>query len=110
MGKLPKSVNVLGQKIKVTYKIPTYLSLEEQEEVKLCYGVYLPDYKVIWINKKLPIDVQWSSLFHEIGHAILNRNGLRFSKAIKSDIEEVVVETFGNTYYELAMRLKNEER
>lgn len=106
MGKLPKVVSVLGQKVKIITNFPKNFTKAEVDEYSKCYGVYFPDLKTIWINTTLSNEIQWQSLYHELGHAIIHRSGVRFSGTVDPKIEEIIVETMGSVFYEFSQQLR----
>jgi len=95
---LPKKISVLGRKHTVTTRIDRKLPKEVARDYD---GLFHGSTGKIWVNPRQNDENQWRTLFHEIGHAIMYRNGLRFSDLVDERVEEVIVETFGNVYFEL---------
>ena len=94
-----KSVTVLGEKYKITSKIPRKHKDEIVEE--LYHGVCIPDDAIIWLNPKLEGKNYWRTLIHEVGHATMEANGLRYTNLIGPEIEEIIVESNAKAMYEL---------
>ena len=93
-----KSVNILGQKIKVTTKTPREL---DQDTARLYYGHFDREKALIWINKDIKTnEVKFRTLFHEMGHVAFQRSGVSFSGAIPMELEEILVEVNANVFYE----------
>ena len=92
-----KSVNILGQKYKLTFKAPKDLTPEQAEGY---FGVCYRDKSLIWISQKLDIEHRYRTLFHEMGHGVMYRSGVSFSGAIPLELEEIIVETFSSMQYE----------
>ena len=92
-----KSVNILGQKYKVTHKAPKDLTPEQSEGY---FGICNREDGSIWISERLNIEHKYRTLFHEMGHAVMYRNGVSFSGAIPIELEEILVETFSSMQYE----------
>lgn len=92
-----KSATILGQKYKVTTKTPKDL---DPETAATLYGCCILDKNLIWINDKLNLEHKYRTLFHEMGHAVMYRNGVSFSGAIPMELEEILVETFASMQYE----------
>lgn len=92
-----KSVNILGQKYKVSTKNPKGMP---PEMVDAHYGHCDREASFIWINGKLNLEHKYRTLFHEMGHATFYRSGVSFSGAIPMELEEIIVEGFANQQYE----------
>lgn len=103
---LPRSVNVLGQKYKITHKHPKkyrseFFSKEQLKEWEFGVdGRFFADTRTIWVSPHLSNEDQWRTLFHEIGHAVLIRNGVAYSGSIPSALEEILVETNASVFFE----------
>jgi Zn-dependent peptidase ImmA (M78 family) len=99
---IPKSVNILGRKSKISTKFKKGTSQELKSIMARDYdGLFHGSSGEIWINPRQDLECQWRTLFHEIGHGVMYRNGLRFSDLVDERVEEVIVETFANVYFEL---------
>jgi hypothetical protein len=92
-----KSATILGQKFKVTTKLPKDTPPEMMEGV---YGTCDRITHTIWINERLSLEHKMRTLFHEMGHAVMYRNGVAFSGSIPIELEEILVETFASMQYE----------
>lgn len=99
---LPKKVSVLGRKHVVKKSLPKDLPKTVKDAMNRDFdGLFYGAKAEIWINPKQDLEAQWRTMFHEVGHAIMYRNGLRFSDLVDERVEEVIVETFGNVFFEL---------
>ena len=85
-----KSLNVLGQKVKVIY---ADLSSEA-----IC-GKYSYDQKTMYIEKTLSKEQKNITLFHELFHAVIDRAGL-LNTAISSDAQEIICDQFAKVLVE----------
>jgi len=92
-----KSVNILGQKYKITTKNPKGLS---KEIIDNYYGWIDKEKGSIWIKDTLTNEHKFRTLFHEMGHGVFYRNGINFSGLIPAELEEIIVETFASVMYE----------
>ncbi len=92
-----KSVTVLGQKYKITNKIPKDL---DEITADMLFGRCDREKGIIFIHEKLDVEHKYRTLFHEMGHAAMYRNGVAFSGAIPLELEEILVETFASMQYE----------
>jgi len=92
-----KSASILGQRYKITTKTPKDLTPEMVEGL---YGHCNREEHIIWINEKLSMEQKYRTLFHEMGHSVMYRNGVAFSGAIPMELEEILVETFASMQYE----------
>lgn len=92
-----KSVKVLGQKYKITSKAPKDLS---PEQVQGYFGTCDREKGSIWLNDRLDTEHKYRTLFHEMGHAVMYRNGVAFSGSVPIELEEILVETFASMQYE----------
>lgn len=94
-----KKVDIMGLKVKVTTKTPKELLITDT--AKLYYGHYDRESNHIWINKDIGNnETRYRTLFHEMGHATFQRSGVSFSGAIPMELEEILVETNANVFYE----------
>lgn len=91
-----KKVDVLGQK----YKIIMSNKGITKDILDTCHGYCMRDEGLIWINPKLNLEHSYRTLFHEMGHAVMYRNGVAFSGSIPMELEEILVETFSSMQYE----------
>jgi len=92
-----KSVNVLGQKYKVTTRPAKEMPAEMVEALEGNCDRYASR---IWINQRSTVEQYYRNLFHEIGHAAMYRNGVAFSGMVPHELEEILVETFASANYE----------
>lgn len=100
-----KRVDVLGRKYKISSKPPKKHPHLPMEYMGLC----MDDIAQIYLNPNLREGEEyWTTLFHEIGHAIMYRNGVRFSGAIPLELEEIIVETMASGYYSLMKQMFKE--
>ena len=81
------------------------MSDEDREDVENSSGVYFPHRDLIWLNKSYDLAYQWRTLYHEIVHVVMTRNGLRYSGTIDPKIEEIIAETCGMVFFELNQKL-----
>lgn len=87
-----KSINILGKR----YKIKKLTSNFDENYLGVCQD----DIATIYLNTKLREGEEyWTTLFHEVGHGVMYRNGIRFSGAIPLELEEIIVETMSQAYY-----------
>lgn len=84
--KLPKAVGVFGH----AFEVELVPSLGD-------HGRFEPDDGVIFINKDISADEQWSTLFHEMLHAALFLGGL--SEVLGGQLEEGVVRCIENSMW-----------
>tara|TARA_R110000751_G_scaffold260103_1_gene359416 strand:+ start:161 stop:526 length:366 start_codon:yes stop_codon:yes gene_type:complete len=91
-----KRVNVLGQ----IYKVKSDNKKVPQDIIDSQYGHCDRDSSYIWINEKLSNEQKYRTLFHEMGHSVVYRNGVAFSGALPMELEEILVETFASMQYE----------
>lgn len=100
-----KKIDVLGRKYKITNKIP-----KKHPDLPDTYmGLCMDDIGLIYLNKDLREGEEyWTTLFHELGHAVMYRNGVRFSGAIPLELEEIIVETMASGYYNLFKQMLKE--
>lgn len=94
-----KKINVLGKDYKILKNIPKKWELEinEAEFMGLCFDMKAS----IFVNPELTGEDYWTTLFHEVGHAVMYRSGVRNSGAITKEVEEIIVETMANVNYVL---------
>jgi len=87
------SLNVLGKRYRMTKK-----KCKGQPDGYM--GLCSDDTATIYLAKNLREGEEyWTTLFHELGHGVLYRNGVRFSGAVSMEVEEIIVETMSNAYY-----------
>jgi Zn-dependent peptidase ImmA (M78 family) len=100
MKKLPKSFLVFGQKIKITNKLPmAYAKMYDEQNYNL-WGLYLPHETTVYVNPKQSMEMQWRTLYHELGHALMYRIGLPYSEEFGAGLHEQIVETYANFIFE----------
>lgn len=88
------SVVILGQKYKISKKAPN------GEVSDAFYGWIEFEKNKIWISDRLSLEHRLRTLFHEMGHGVFYRNGVKFSGMIPVELEEILVETFASMQYE----------
>ena len=90
-----KNVTILGQKYKISKdnKMPEAI-LEE------LHGYCDREKSIIWVNPKQSLEHKYRTLFHEMGHGVMYRNGVSFSGMIPIELEEIIVETMASMQYE----------
>lgn len=97
-----KKLNVLGKDYKITNKVPVDIPLAELDFMGLC----MDDRGEIYINKEYKHgEKYWATLFHELGHATMYRNGIRNSGLIPIELEEIIVETMASVQYETTKQI-----
>lgn len=89
----PKKLDIMGLTFKIVHK-----PLDPDD--KKYHGLCCMEKKVIYINPEQSKEDMWRTLFHEMGHATLLRNGFRFSSILDNDTEEILVETYANVIFE----------
>lgn len=92
--KLPKTVMVLGKRIKVV--------LKEELASQGYAGLYDPSEGKIYINPNVP-DIEETYL-HELNHSIIHRTGL--NQVISREVEEMICENFATAYAEAFFKAK----
>tara|TARA_R110000868_G_C10972634_1_gene770615 strand:+ start:6580 stop:6984 length:405 start_codon:yes stop_codon:yes gene_type:complete len=92
-----KSVNILGQKYKITTKSPKEIPPELLDQY---YGWIDKENSSIWVKDSLNNEHKYRTLMHEMGHGVFYRNGINFSGLIPAELEEIIVETFSSMQYE----------
>ena len=92
-----KSVQILGQKYKITTKNPKGMTDDMAENY---YGWIEKEKGSIWIKGNLSLEHKYRTLMHEMGHGVFYRNGINFSGMIPAELEEIIVETFASMQYE----------
>jgi len=90
MKRLPKTLNVYGQKIPVK----PVKGLSEQGVA----GVFRYIENDILIDSKLNIKDKEETLLHELGHALINRISL--NQVLGQEVEEIIVDNFAKTILE----------
>ena len=93
LKKIPRKIYVLGIEIKIRHN-------SELQGKGLQGLAWLYD-KMIEINPNLSLEMQWRTLYHEIGHFVLHRTGINISGQVPEPLEEIIVESYSNTIYEL---------
>ena len=89
-------LDVLGKRYKVTTKPPKSDPLIPDNYMGMC----MDDIAHIYLNKDLREGEEyWTTLFHEMVHAVMYRNGIRFTGALPMELEEIIVETMAQAYY-----------
>ena len=76
---IPKSVNILGQKWKIVID-------KEKLTHSGLHGECDYDKKTIFINDENDDEEQFRTFFHETGHALLARSGIKYSNAFSQEI------------------------
>jgi len=94
-----RKINVLGKSYKITRKCP-----KEFKEIEPM-GLFAPQDDLIYIDPRLKGESYYTTLLHEIGHITMHRNGLAYTRAFNSDIEEIIVETNSIVSYETFLTL-----
>lgn len=95
---LPKSINVLGMKVKI--KQVKNLKLDGH----LVHGYFDPNNNLICIEKDMSDEHKWRTLFHELSHALTFRNGFTFA-GLSGAMDEILAETNSSMIYELMNQL-----
>lgn len=91
--KIKKSVDVLGMSVPV--KIYSGVADESGQPV---FGYYDPNKREIVLNSNQTKDSLIRTFLHEMGHAWLDRIGIRV--AISSELKEVICEGYANLWYD----------
>lgn len=103
-----KQISILGQKTKITHTIPRpHRGTFSPDNYQ---GLFFSQENVIWINKALPPKERIKTLFHEMGHAMFNRGGVKFTYAVNEDVEEIIVEQVSHMFYDLLFETDFYER
>jgi len=100
MKKLPKTFMVFGQKIKISNKLPIEYAKRYFDAGYSLWGLYIPQETTVYINPKQSLEMQWRTLYHELGHALMYRIGLPYSDDFGDGLHEQIVETYANFIYE----------
>lgn len=100
MKKLPRSFNVFGQKVSITNKLPVKYARRYAGEDYNLWGLYIPHELLIYVNPNQSMEMQWRTLYHELGHVLMYRVGLPYSEEFGAGLHEQIVETYGNFIYE----------
>jgi hypothetical protein len=99
-----KNINILGKK----YKVKTFTSNNSEDNSKY-FGLCQDDIATIYLANDLREGEEfWTTLFHEIGHASMYRNGMRFTGALPPEMEEIIVETFSQVQYSFTKHILKE--
>ena len=103
MKKLPKTVTILGLKHKIITKPNKKVEaiLKEGGDDYNLYGLYMGETNTIYINPTKSKEMQWRTLLHECFHALITRNGIRFTCMLDPQVEELLAETGSNCYFEI---------
>lgn len=88
MKRIPKKVNVFGAEYKVEVK-PHPIAPDEIE----VWGLFLPDEMKIILGEHPNTNFMIKNLYHEIGHAIIDRIGLS-QTSLDADHEEAICHAF----------------
>lgn len=98
MKKIPRSYDVLGKKIKITQKLPTkYAAKYAGWDL---YGLFIYEEWLIYIDPSRSLEMQWQTLYHEVGHCIMFRTGLAFDERFESGLEEQIVEAYAGFMFD----------
>lgn len=93
-----KKLNVLGKDYKISKKLSPDLAIQINEDDFM--GLCMDDRGEIFINKAYKHgEKYWATLFHELGHATMYRNGIRNSSLVPIELEEIIVETMASVQY-----------
>jgi Zn-dependent peptidase ImmA (M78 family) len=89
-----KKFQVFGQEIKVELKKgPLFVSDQP------VLGYYDTENKLIVIDKSLSIEQKFTTLYHELGHALLYRMGLE-KTSLHHDVHEMIVEAYAKFLFD----------
>lgn len=87
---MKKTWNIYGLKVRVIMR----KRLKHPETGELCMGLFDPEKNIIYIQSELSEQDKWSTLCHEVVHAMQFRMG--YMQALPGDFLETMAETFGN--------------
>jgi len=87
---MKKTWNIYGLKVKVKIK----KNLVHPETGEPCMGLFDPDKATIWLNEGMDEKQTWSTITHEVVHAMQFRLG--YFQTMPMDFLENMAETFGN--------------
>ena len=91
-SKLPEFINIFGAEMSIVERKDLYLGEEKID------GMFIPDKKVILIEKTLKKDMKIQTLIHELGHAMVDLdNQIEFIEGqniLHFEDEEEYVEDF----------------
>lgn len=85
---MPKYVMIMGRKIPV--KLVDQDVLDEMIEGSI--GLYDCHTRCIYINKTLPKHIQKYTLYHELGHVIMDLTGL--DQVIHRQVQEIICQSY----------------
>lgn len=94
--KIPKTINILGKKIRIK-KISSWKGHDDVSEQMV--GRYYPDTQTIYIYTKWPLQVQFEFLLHEINHVIMFITGI--NQTMNLQLEECIAQSFASVYSDL---------
>lgn len=100
MKKLPRTYTVFGQKVTITNKLPPKYAKFYDTETQYLWGLYIPHELTIYVNPNQSLEMQWRTLYHELGHALMYRIGLPYSEEFGAGLHEQIVETYANFIFE----------
>lgn len=90
---IKKSVEILGLSIPVKFGTPLV-----DESGNVLFGYYDADKREIMLNSEQTPESLIRTFLHEMGHAFLDRIGIRV--ALTAEMQEILVEGFANVWYE----------
>jgi len=93
-SKFPSSIDVFGATIEIIER--KYLTFGEDK----VDGLFIPDQKVILIEKTLSKEDKIQTLIHELGHAVIWRVSINQS-GLSPELEEVIVDTYATMLTEV---------
>lgn len=99
--KIPKSITILGRKIKISKVSPEILRQLSGIEAS---GLFDGDDLVIYLNRELSEREMLITLNHEFGHSLLNTVGI--SQVISPELAEIICDSFANGIFDLVISLK----
>ena len=100
MKKLPRNFTVFGQRVQITNKLPIQYAKQYDLTQYNLWGLYVPHEQLIYVNPNQSLEMQWRTLYHELGHALMYRVGLPYSDEFGAGLHEQIVETYANFMYE----------
>lgn len=93
MARKKPSLNILGLEVPVRFEAGIRNEIGEP-----LFGYYDPDKREIVLEPSQSPESMQRTLIHEIGHAWIDRIGIRV--ALSSEISEIIVEGFTNLLYD----------
>lgn len=93
-SKFPDSLQVFGAEIKIIERADLMFGEEKVD------GLFIPDTKIIMIEKSLPKEEKIQTLIHELGHAVIWRVSINQS-GLSPELEEVIVDTYATMMTEV---------